>query len=137
MFEAKSRIIAEKVVKNGIERKCGVWAASVLEEEVMNDRDKERIKEYDENINFTLPVDFKFTGYLRKIKLENGGGWHIEIPELGTMAYCDCGETPYEAIKKMEDFGKYLILDTINRHRIEIEELKEKIEEERARKEEE
>ena len=96
---------------------------------------KERVEEIDNDVSFPMPVYFKFTAQIRKIKLKNGGGWHIEVPELGTMAYCACGETPYEAIKTMEEFGKWLLLDNLQRYWDKINEIKEDIEAVREEKE--
>jgi len=93
--------------------------------------EREKITEIDNDMGFSFPVHFEFVAHLRKIKLENGGEWSIEVPELGTMAFCDHGQSPFIAIKKMEEFGKWLILDTLKRRWDQIEELKAKIEDER------
>ena len=91
---------------------------------------KKEVSEIDNDISFSIPINFKFMAQIRKIKRENGGGWSIEIPELGSMAY-SCGETPYKAIKNMEDFGKWLILDNLHRYWDKLKEIKEDIEENR------
>jgi predicted RNase H-like HicB family nuclease len=45
---------------------------------------------------------------LRRLQPEEGGGYGAAIPQLGTGAFCSCGETIEEALNSLQDLYVWL-----------------------------